>query len=226
MHSHHIISYHLTWNNLTGRERDSVLNMNWFYWSTRNKMARLHSIRETTANLPHYWQLMIQFLSSSVTIGDVPGICLSLDDSSFTVAGLYLRNSQTCHWHDSELALSVIHWWLKMHLFSKNCSAQWQLLLECPTNVHIPLLTITHYTGEIYVVTHGCCKRSVMVGSPDLIAAELNVSSNTDPENTHRHNVHNVHIRSILWHSGTEQALYNIQPYLWLAIRKLYAQYK
>ena len=32
------------------------------------------------------------------------------------------------------------------------------------------------------VATHGCCNRSLMDGSPDLMAAELNVNSNTDPE--------------------------------------------
>lgn len=52
------------------------------------------------------------------------------------------------------------------------------VLQNCRTAILGPI----HYTTlKKSAATHGCCKRSLMVGRPDLMAAELTVSSNTDP---------------------------------------------
>jgi len=46
-------------------------------------------------------------------------------------------------------------------------------------------LTVMTKTIAECVATHGCCRRSLIEGSPDLMAAELSVNSNTAPTTTH-----------------------------------------
>jgi len=56
--------------------------------------------------------------SSNVTTCEIPRTCTSLDEQSFTGAGLQLWNNLPLCLHDSELTLLEFQWLLKTHLFS------------------------------------------------------------------------------------------------------------